>query len=173
MVAAGVCHSDLHVRDGEWEREGPIVMGHEGSAIVEALGRGRRGGVPRAPARRPRRAVVADPVRRLPGLSRRPGLVLLGQPVVHPPDAERPGGAPATRSGRDVLTYCAIGTFAERQNVPAAAAIPMPDGVAAGRRGPDRLLRDDGRRGRGQDRRGPARVVASPSSGSAGSGCRA
>src|SRR5205814_1622623 len=40
MAAAGVCHSDLHVRDGEWEREGPIVLGHEGSAIVEALGAG-------------------------------------------------------------------------------------------------------------------------------------
>src|SRR5215203_1114573 len=38
MAAAGVCHSDLHVRDGEWEREGPIVLGHEGSAVVEALG---------------------------------------------------------------------------------------------------------------------------------------
>jgi S-(hydroxymethyl)glutathione dehydrogenase/alcohol dehydrogenase len=32
-------------------------------------------------------------------------------------------------AGRDVLTYCAIGTFADRQNVPAAAAIPMPDGT--------------------------------------------
>src|SRR5258708_33321775 len=40
MTAAGVCHSDLHVRDGEWEREGPIVLGHEGSAVVEALGDG-------------------------------------------------------------------------------------------------------------------------------------
>src|SRR5689334_7783307 len=36
MAAAGVCHSDLHVRDGEWEREGPIVLGHEGAAVVEA-----------------------------------------------------------------------------------------------------------------------------------------
>jgi S-(hydroxymethyl)glutathione dehydrogenase/alcohol dehydrogenase len=40
MAAAGVCHSDLHVRDGEWERDGPIVLGHEGSAVVEALGDG-------------------------------------------------------------------------------------------------------------------------------------
>jgi S-(hydroxymethyl)glutathione dehydrogenase/alcohol dehydrogenase len=34
------------------------------------------------------------------------------------------------QDGRDVLTYCAIGTFADRQTVPAAAAIPMPDGTA-------------------------------------------
>jgi S-(hydroxymethyl)glutathione dehydrogenase/alcohol dehydrogenase len=40
MVAAGVCHSDLHVRDGEWEREGPIALGHEGAGVVEELGPG-------------------------------------------------------------------------------------------------------------------------------------
>src|SRR3954451_8923075 len=32
-------------------------------------------------------------------------------------------------SGQHFLPYCAIGTFADRQNVPAAAAIPMPDGT--------------------------------------------
>jgi len=25
MRASGVCHSDLHVRDGEWDRPTPIV----------------------------------------------------------------------------------------------------------------------------------------------------
>src|SRR4051794_41813446 len=40
MLASGVCHSDLHVRDGEWQRPGPIVMGHEGAGIVEAVGDG-------------------------------------------------------------------------------------------------------------------------------------
>ncbi|HET9614642.1 MAG TPA: alcohol dehydrogenase catalytic domain-containing protein, partial [Candidatus Limnocylindrales bacterium] len=130
MASAGVCHSDLHVRDGEWEREGPIVMGHEGSAIVEELGAG-----------------VAE---RFPGL-RPGGLVALSWLIPC-------GACRACRSGRvwscsaspsythrmpdgraalarpgtppdDVLTYCAIGTFADRQNVPAAAAIPMPDGT--------------------------------------------
>src|SRR5687767_5160419 len=38
MLASGVCHSDLHVRDGEWDRPGPIVMGHEGAGVIEALG---------------------------------------------------------------------------------------------------------------------------------------
>src|SRR5680860_1351997 len=38
MVASGVCHSDLHVVDGEWERPANVVLGHEGAAIVEALG---------------------------------------------------------------------------------------------------------------------------------------
>jgi hypothetical protein len=128
MAAAGVCHSDLHVRDGEWEREGPIVLGHEGSAVVEALGEG----------------VAA----RVPGL-RVGGLVALAWLIpcgacrscragrvwscsASPSYTHRmPGGRAATHrpDGSDVLTYCAIGTFAERQNVPAAAAIPVPEGT--------------------------------------------
>lgn len=40
MAAAGVCHSDLHVVDGEWERPTGLVMGHEGAGYVEALGPG-------------------------------------------------------------------------------------------------------------------------------------
>ena len=128
MLAAGVCHSDLHVRDGEWEREGPIVMGHEGSAVVEALGEG-----------------VADA---FPGL--RPGVLVALAWLIpcgrcrscrdgrvwscsdSPSYSHRmPSGRAALHDqvGREILTYCAIGTFADRQNVPAAAAIPMPDGV--------------------------------------------
>jgi S-(hydroxymethyl)glutathione dehydrogenase/alcohol dehydrogenase len=38
IAAAGVCHSDLHVRRGEWQPPVPLVMGHEGSGIVTALG---------------------------------------------------------------------------------------------------------------------------------------
>src|SRR4051794_34013789 len=40
ILASGVCHSDLHVRDGEWPRPTPIVMGHEGAGVVEAVGPG-------------------------------------------------------------------------------------------------------------------------------------
>ena len=40
MLASGVCHSDLHVLDGDWERPAPVAMGHEGAGIVEALGPG-------------------------------------------------------------------------------------------------------------------------------------
>jgi S-(hydroxymethyl)glutathione dehydrogenase / alcohol dehydrogenase len=40
MAAAGVCHSDLHVVDGGWERPAGVVMGHEGAAWVEEVGEG-------------------------------------------------------------------------------------------------------------------------------------
>lgn len=38
IVAAGVCHSDLHVIRGEWPVPRPTVLGHEGAGIVSALG---------------------------------------------------------------------------------------------------------------------------------------
>src|SRR5213595_3070747 len=39
-VASGVCHSDLHVVDGigRFPLDRPIVLGHEGAGIVEAVG---------------------------------------------------------------------------------------------------------------------------------------
>ena len=43
MVASGVCHSDLHVVDGDWARPADVVLGHEGAAVVEAVGARGRG----------------------------------------------------------------------------------------------------------------------------------
>ncbi len=40
VAAAGVCHSDLHVRRGDWQLPLPLVMGHEGSGIVTRVGAG-------------------------------------------------------------------------------------------------------------------------------------
>jgi S-(hydroxymethyl)glutathione dehydrogenase/alcohol dehydrogenase len=40
IAAAGVCHSDLHIKRGEWDAPVPMVMGHEGSGIVLELGAG-------------------------------------------------------------------------------------------------------------------------------------
>ena len=38
----GVCHSDLSVADGTFPAPMPVVLGHEGSGIVEAVGAGVR-----------------------------------------------------------------------------------------------------------------------------------
>ena len=40
FTAAGLCHSDLHLADGDWPARFPIVAGHEGSGIVEDVGPG-------------------------------------------------------------------------------------------------------------------------------------
>ena len=41
MAAVGVCHSDLHMRRGDWAGvSGSVQLGHEGIGVVEALGPG-------------------------------------------------------------------------------------------------------------------------------------
>ena len=38
IEAAGVCHSDLHYMTGDLPAKRPLVVGHEGAGIVEAVG---------------------------------------------------------------------------------------------------------------------------------------
>jgi Zn-dependent alcohol dehydrogenase len=40
IEAAGVCHSDLHYMTGDLKAKLPLVVGHEGAGIVEAVGPG-------------------------------------------------------------------------------------------------------------------------------------
>jgi S-(hydroxymethyl)glutathione dehydrogenase / alcohol dehydrogenase len=138
MLASGVCHSDLHVRDGEWERSGPIVLGHEGAGLVEELGPGvaephpdlRPGALVAlawlTPCGRCRACLAGDTwlCSASPSYTHR---MPSGRAALH-----RPGDREETG---EVLTYSAIGTFAARQNVPAVAAIPIdpatPPEVAA------------------------------------------
>ncbi|EBW2353023.1 alcohol dehydrogenase [Salmonella enterica subsp. enterica serovar Enteritidis] len=40
VAAAGLCHSDLSVINGDRPRPTPMVLGHEGSGVVEAVGDG-------------------------------------------------------------------------------------------------------------------------------------
>ena len=116
MLASGVCHSDLHVRDGEWDRPTPIVMGHEGAGVVEAVGPG-----------------VTTP--RVGDLVALAWLVPCGVcrscrrgEVWACPDS--PSYRHTLLDGRTafhgVRSYCAIATMASHSVVPAAAAIPVP-----------------------------------------------
>ena len=134
MLASGICHSDLHVVDGDWRRPADMVLGHEGSGVVTALGRG-----------------VAE---RFPDLV--PGaLVVLAwtAPCARCPSCLRGEGWRCTRpvgaghrlrddlvrvhrdDGSPVGTYSGIGTLGAAQVVAAEAAIPIdprtPPDVAA------------------------------------------
>jgi S-(hydroxymethyl)glutathione dehydrogenase / alcohol dehydrogenase len=40
LAASGLCHSDYHVLRGEWPAPTPLVLGHEGAGVVEAVGEG-------------------------------------------------------------------------------------------------------------------------------------
>jgi len=116
MLASGVCHSDLHVRDGEWDRPTPIVMGHEGAGIVEAVGPG---------VTTPRVGDLVALAWLIPcGVCRwcRRGEVWAC------PDSPsyRHALLDGTTAFHGVRSYCAIATMASHSVVPAAAAIPVP-----------------------------------------------
>jgi S-(hydroxymethyl)mycothiol dehydrogenase len=41
IEASGVCHTDLHIlRAGGWRQQPPVLLGHEGAGVVEAVGEG-------------------------------------------------------------------------------------------------------------------------------------
>jgi S-(hydroxymethyl)glutathione dehydrogenase / alcohol dehydrogenase len=40
LKATGICHSDVHLIRGEWGGKLPVVAGHEGAGVVEAVGPG-------------------------------------------------------------------------------------------------------------------------------------
>ncbi len=141
IVASGVCRSDLHVVDGDWERPAGVVLGHEGAGIVEALGPG----VPERPADRPAGSgglrtgdlvVLAwtAPCATCPACRRlEPWLCATPRGGTHRTEPElvrlrRPDGSP-------VGVYSGVGTHATAQVVDAAAAIAVdprtPHDVAA------------------------------------------
>ena len=124
MLASGVCHSDLHVVDGEWGDTPPIVLGHEGCAVVQETG-------PGVTEPRPGQVVVLDWFAACgrcedcatgrPWTCRRTrsteNVLPDGTTRLHRPD------------GSPVLPYLQLATFASASVVPAPAAIPIPEDV--------------------------------------------
>jgi S-(hydroxymethyl)glutathione dehydrogenase / alcohol dehydrogenase len=124
MLASGVCHSDLHVIDGEWSSRPPLVLGHEGCAEVEAVG-------PGVDAVAPGERVVLSwyyPCGRCRRCHQGRTWLCEGTRSVQNalPDGStrlrRPGGEP-------VYPYLAVGSFGERAVVPAAGAVRVPDAL--------------------------------------------
>jgi S-(hydroxymethyl)glutathione dehydrogenase/alcohol dehydrogenase len=124
ILASGVCHSDLHVRDGEWPRPLPVAMGHEGAGVVEAVGPG----VTSVRVGQPVALSWLVPC----GVCR---ACRAGRPWACPDSPSfrhrLPDGATvlAADDGTPVLSYCGIGTMAEETVVPEVAAIAMPDSI--------------------------------------------
>jgi len=134
MLASGVCHSDLHVVDGDWTRPADIVLGHEGSAVVMDIGPG----VPeRFPGLVPGALVVLAWT--APCGTCTPCLRGEGWQCARPVGAGHRLSEDLVRvhreDGSPVGTYSGIGTFGSAQVVAAEAAIPVdprtPPEVAA------------------------------------------
>ena len=124
MSASGVCHSDLHVRDGHWERPGPIVMGHEGAGVVEAVGDGID---PRLVGRQVALSWYA-PCLRCRECQQGRQWLCTGSPSLRHRQADGTTRL-VRRDGTPVLAYLSIGTMASAQVVPVSAVVPMPEGV--------------------------------------------
>jgi S-(hydroxymethyl)glutathione dehydrogenase / alcohol dehydrogenase len=124
LRASGVCGSDLHVADGDWSAEGPLVLGHEGAGVVEEVGPG-VGDV------RPGDRVALSwfaPCRRCPNCARGRAWLCRDTRAL---ENTLPDGSTgfATAEGSPVPAFLGLGTFAEATVVPESAAVKVPDGV--------------------------------------------
>jgi len=126
VLACGVCHSDLHVVDGDWARPMPMILGHEGAGVVEATGPG----VDRV---RPGDLVTlcwAYPCGSCRICAR--GRTWLCESSSAGRHVLPDGTMRARRAdGTGLRQYLAVGTMAEAAVVPAAACVPLPTGVPA------------------------------------------
>ena len=122
-VATGVCHSDLHVVDGDgrFALERGIVLGHEGAGIVEAVG-------DQVTAFRPGDHVVAC----LSGFCGSCAQCLSGHPNVCVGGAVARGeSAPPrlSKKGQGIPSFAGIGSYAERMLLHENSVVKIDDDV--------------------------------------------
>jgi len=137
MLASGVCHSDLHVVDGDWERPADVVLGHEGAGIIEEFGPGlseRPAGTPLEDGglRVGDLVVLAwtAPCDRCPACLRGQAW-LCADPRGSGHRLDRGSVRLRRADGSAVGAYSGIGTFCSGQVVAAEAAIPVDPGTPA------------------------------------------
>lgn len=123
MTAAGVCHSDLHVLNGDWPFDHRVALGHEGAGIVEAVGEGSDLAPGDqvvlswyAPCGRCDACVAGQS-----WLCSASGAVTNGLPD---------GSTPITvADGEEARPYLGVGTFSEYTVVPRSAVVKIPAAV--------------------------------------------
>ncbi|MFF4118523.1 Zn-dependent alcohol dehydrogenase [Streptomyces sp. NPDC001714] len=114
VAAAGLCHSDLSVVDGTIPFPVPVVLGHEGAGVVEAVGVGVTHVAPGdhvALSTLANCGACADCDRGRPTMCRK----AIGRPQ-----------QPFTRGGRSVYQFACNSAFAERTVVKAVQAVRIP-----------------------------------------------
>ncbi|PWI16270.1 Zn-dependent alcohol dehydrogenase [Streptomyces sp. Act143] len=117
ISAAGLCHSDLSVVDGTIPFPVPVVLGHEGAGVVEAVGDGVThvsAGDHVALSTLANCGTCADCDRGRPTMCRK----AIGRP-----------GQPFTRGGRPVFQFACNSAFAERTVVKAVQAVRIPEDI--------------------------------------------
>lgn len=125
VMAAGVCHSDLHAINGDLPVPTPVVLGHEGAGVVEEVG-------PGVTSVAPGQAVVLSWI---PACGRCP-YCRLGRPDLCDAAFELyfsgtlyNGSVRLERAGQPINHFLATSCFAEAAVVPEAGVVPIPEGV--------------------------------------------
>ena len=124
IAAAGVCHSDLHVRRGEWAVPTPLVMGHEGSGTVIEIGAGvtslREGDHVVlswvAPCGKCRYCLAGKEAR-----------CQVAATIVAPGGVLQDGTSRLSRNGEVIYHYLGVSSFAEEAVVSASGAVKIRD----------------------------------------------
>ncbi|MDQ0600974.1 Zn-dependent alcohol dehydrogenase [Streptomyces canus] len=114
IAAAGLCHSDLSVVDGTIPFPVPVVLGHEGAGVVEAVGEGVShvsAGDHVSLSTLANCGTCADCDRGRPTMCRK----AIGRP-----------GQPFARGGRPVFQFASNSAFAERTVVKAVQVVRIP-----------------------------------------------
>ncbi|QJT02397.1 Zn-dependent alcohol dehydrogenase [Streptomyces asoensis] len=117
ISAAGLCHSDLSVVDGTIPFPAPVVLGHEGAGVVEAVGAGVGHVVPGdhvALSTLANCGTCAECDRGRPTMCRQ----AIGRPR-----------KPFTRAGGAVYQFASNSAFAERTVVKAVQAVRIPKDI--------------------------------------------
>ncbi len=125
MAATGVCHSDWHLMTGATQHPTPVVPGHEGAGVVEAVGSGVT------------KLEVGDHVALnwAPSCGEcfycRHGRPSLCSTFVGPVWAGTmlDGGTRLSQNGEPVYHFSSLACFAERAVVPEVCCVPMPKEV--------------------------------------------
>jgi len=124
IAAAGVCHSDLHVRRGDWRVPAPLVMGHEGAGVITTVGPGVSNLAEGdhvvlswiAPCGQCRFCLAGHPAR-----------CKIAATVVGPGGVLMDGTSRLRLDGQRIRHYLGVSSFAERAVVPASGAIRIRD----------------------------------------------
>ncbi|MER8005953.1 Zn-dependent alcohol dehydrogenase [Streptomyces sp. NPDC094149] len=117
LSAAGLCHSDLSVVDGTIPFPVPVVLGHEGAGVVEAVGAGVThvaAGDHVALSTLANCGTCADCDRGRPTMCRK----AIGRP-----------GKPFARGGKAVYQFASNSAFAESTVVKAVQAVRIPKDI--------------------------------------------
>src|SRR3954452_14257846 len=125
LRSSGVCQDDLNLLDGTVDVPAPVVPGHEGAGVVEALGEGVAGlalGDHVALSWAPYCGSCEECLRDLPHLCGTAWPLMLAGGLLDGTTRLRFGGA-------EVHHYCFLSTFAERAVVPARSCVQIPSDV--------------------------------------------